>query len=190
MPDHYKTFTAALSAIEIELRRQDRFRSPGVQRDPRHARRRSIRTRASSTRADTRGCASGRKGATTASASRSVAVDGDIIAHDRVRRIARAYKQGIRRGDVIAKIDGESAKGWTDRAGDEQAPRARRHAGARSRSGGAATHELIPIELTRDEVHILTVPAYFMIDATTGYIQLRDFGENTDRDVQARAAAS
>ena len=31
--------------------------------------------------------------------------------------------------------------------------------------------EPIPIELTRDEVHILTVPASFMIDETTGYIQ-------------------
>ena len=24
-----------------------------------------------------------------------------------------AYRQGMRRGDVIAKIDGEDAKGWT-----------------------------------------------------------------------------
>jgi len=28
--------------------------------------------------------------------------------------------------------------------------------------------EPIPIEVTRDEVQILTVPAYFMLDATTG----------------------
>ena len=44
--------------------------------------------------------------------------------------------------------------------------------------------QLIPIELTRDEVTIPTVPAYFMIDATTGYIRMQDFGENTDRDVK------
>src|SRR5437667_418534 len=42
----------------------------------------------------------------------------------------------------------------------------------------------IPIEVTRDEVYIPTVPAYFMIDATTGYIRMQDFGENTDRDVK------
>jgi carboxyl-terminal processing protease len=29
-----------------------------------------------------------------------------------------------------------------------------------------------------------TVPAYFMVDATTGYIRMQDFGENTDRDVK------
>ena len=42
----------------------------------------------------------------------------------------------------------------------------------------------IPLEVTRDEVYIPTVPAAFMIDATTGYIRLQDFGENTDRDVK------
>ena len=41
-----------------------------------------------------------------------------------------------------------------------------------------------PIQVTRDEVYIPTVPAYFMIDATTGYIRMQDFGENTDRDVK------
>src|SRR5262249_55172696 len=44
--------------------------------------------------------------------------------------------------------------------------------------------EMIKFELTRDEVYIPTVPAYFMIDATTGYIRMQDFGENTDRDVR------
>src|SRR5258708_1583747 len=42
----------------------------------------------------------------------------------------------------------------------------------------------IPLEVTRDEVQILTVPAYFMIDATTGYIRHQDWGENTDREIQ------
>ena len=44
---------------------------------------------------------------------------------------------------------------------------------------------MIPLTVTRDEVTIPTVPAYFMVDATTGYIQLRDFGENTDHDLKA-----
>jgi carboxyl-terminal processing protease len=34
-------------------------------------------------------------------------------------------------------------------------------------------------------VHIPTVPAHFMIDATTGYVRHQDWGENTDREVQA-----
>jgi len=44
--------------------------------------------------------------------------------------------------------------------------------------------DLIRLQVTRDEVTIPTVPAYFMIDATTGYIRMQDFGENTDRDVK------
>ena len=38
--------------------------------------------------------------------------------------------------------------------------------------------------MTRDVVQILTVPAHFMIDATTGYIRHQDWGENTDREMQ------
>src|SRR4030081_2818900 len=40
------------------------------------------------------------------------AVDGDITAAT-VFEGSPAHKNGLRRGDVIAKIDGESAKGWT-----------------------------------------------------------------------------
>jgi carboxyl-terminal processing protease len=44
--------------------------------------------------------------------------------------------------------------------------------------------ESIPLEVTRDEVQILTVPAAFMIDGTTGYIRHQDWGENTDREIR------
>src|SRR5438093_1245800 len=94
-----------------------------------------------------------------------------------------AYKKGIRRGDVFANVAGQDAKGWTV----EQAQRTLRgpkgttvYVGVRRRG----YDELLKFELTRDEVYIPTVPAYFMIDATTGYIRMQDFGENTDRDVK------
>jgi len=45
-------------------------------------------------------------------------------------------------------------------------------------------NELIPVELVRDEIIMPTVPAAFMIDQTTGYVQLREFGESTDRDLR------
>ena len=35
----------------------------------------------------------------------------------------------------------------------------------------------------RDEVHIPTIPAAIMLDASTGYIKLQDFGENTDPEL-------
>ena len=44
-----------------------------------------------------------------------VAVDGDITVV-RVFEGSPAYGKGIRRGDVIARIEGEDAKGWTSDA--------------------------------------------------------------------------
>jgi carboxyl-terminal processing protease len=110
-------------------------------------------------------------------------IDGDITAAT-VFESSPAYRAGIRRGDVISMVDGESAKGWTIEKAQSR---------LRGQKGTPVKLEIrrrgyekgIPIDLNRDEVHILTVPAYFMIDATTGYIQMRDFGENTDREVKA-----
>ena len=111
-----------------------------------------------------------------------VTVDGDITALA-VFEGSPAYKKGIRKGDIIAKIAGESAKGWTT----EQAMlklRGPRGTPVQMEIKRRGYEALIPIELTRDQVTIPTVPAYFMINATTGYIRMQDFGENTDRDVK------
>jgi carboxyl-terminal processing protease len=111
-----------------------------------------------------------------------VAIDGDITALN-VFEGSPAYKKGIRKGDVIAKIAGESAKGWNT----EQAMlklRGPRGTPVQIEIKRRGYEALIPLELTRDEVTIPTVPAYFMIDASTGYIRMQDFGENTDRDVK------
>jgi carboxyl-terminal processing protease len=94
-----------------------------------------------------------------------------------------AHKVGVRRGDVILKIDGEDAHGWgTERA--QQRLRGARGTTVRIEVRRRGYEQLIPLVVTRDEVTIPTVPAAFMVDQTTGYIQLRDFGENTDRDLK------
>src|SRR5207237_1324368 len=88
------------------------------------------------------------------------AIDGDITAAS-VFEGSPAYRKGIRRGDIIAKIGGQDAKGWTV----EQAMR-----NLRGPKGTLVRIEIkrrgyekpIPLEVTRDEVQILTVPAYFM----------------------------
>jgi carboxyl-terminal processing protease len=94
-----------------------------------------------------------------------------------------AYKKGVRRGDSLANVEGEDAKGWTV----EQAQRKLRGPKGTTVNVGVKRRgyeDMIKFELARDEVYIPTVPAYFMIDATTGYIRMQDFGENTDRDVK------
>jgi carboxyl-terminal processing protease len=109
--------------------------------------------------------------------------DDNIVAQS-VFEGSPAFKMGVRRGDVIARIAGEDAKGWTT----EQAMvklRGPKGTTVKIEIKRRGYEDLIPLEVTRDEVHILTVPSYFMIDATTGYIHMKDFGENTDREVKA-----
>ena len=43
--------------------------------------------------------------------------------------------------------------------------------------------KLIDLSVIRDEIHIPTVRAAFMLDDTTGYILLSDFGENSDDEI-------
>jgi carboxyl-terminal processing protease len=108
--------------------------------------------------------------------------EGDIVATG-VFEGSPAYKKGVRRGDAFAKIGDENAKGWTT----EQAMQKLRgpkgttvHIELRRRG----YEQTIPLDVTRDEVYIPTVPAAVMFDDTTGYIKLQDFGENTDRDLK------
>ncbi|MBF8300174.1 MAG: ctpA, partial [Acidobacteria bacterium] len=42
---------------------------------------------------------------------------------------------------------------------------------------------LIDLEVLRDEIRIPTVRATFMLDATTGYVLLSEFGENSDDEI-------
>jgi carboxyl-terminal processing protease len=109
-------------------------------------------------------------------------IDGDITAM-LVFEGSPAHRKGIRRGDVLAKVAGQDAKGWTI----DQAQKALRGPKGTNVDVGVRRRgyeQLIPVELTRDEVYMPTVPAYFMLDATTGYIRMQEFGENTDRDVK------
>ena len=129
VPEHYKTFTAALSAIEsnyVDKVESDRLVYSADPRHARHARSAFELLRSARVRADAR--AAGRA-ATTASASRS----GRSTATSPRMSVfegSPAYKKGIRRGDVIAKIGGEDAKGWTTEQAMQQAARAEGHDGA------------------------------------------------------------
>ena len=95
---------------------------------------------------------------------------------------APAYLRGLRRGDIIAEVEGESAKGWTS---DQAVTRLRGPKGsvvkiAIRRSG---YDELIPLEVTRDEINIPTILGSFMVDEAVAYVRLRDFSETTNHDL-------
>ncbi len=108
-------------------------------------------------------------------------IDGDITVMS-IFEGSPAFKKGLRRGDVIARIEGQDAKGWTS----EQA--------VRKLKGPKGTmvdisikrrgyDQLIDMDVVRDEVNITTVRGAFMMDAQTGYVKLGEFSETSDREV-------
>ncbi|MGE3402749.1 MAG: S41 family peptidase [Vicinamibacterales bacterium] len=108
-------------------------------------------------------------------------IDGDITVAALFEG-SPAYQSGLRRGDVIARIAGEDTKGWTSDQAVRQlrGPKGTPVSIAIRRAG---FDDLIPVDVIRDEIHIPTVPAYFMVDAQTGYVRVSEFGENTDSEL-------
>ncbi len=113
-------------------------------------------------------------------------IDGDVTAVSLFEG-SPAYRLGVRRGDVIARINGDDAKGLTS---EEASRRLRGPKGTLVRISlrRRGYDQLIDLEVPRDEIHIATVPAAFMVDATTGYVRLQDFAEQTDHDFSAALA--
>jgi len=187
VPEHYKAFTAALSAIEnsyVEKIDSDRLVYGAVRGmlstldphssfyDPREYAR--MRER--------------QEGHYYGIGIEISAIDNDVIAQ-KIFEGSPSAKAGMRQGDVLARIGGEDTKSWNCAAPGDCTERAmKKLKGPRGTPVEVSLRrrgykELIPVELVRDEIFIPTVPAYFMIDQTTGYVQLRDFGEATDRDL-------
>lgn len=112
---------------------------------------------------------------------RIVAIDGDITV-DSVFEGSPAYKKGLRRGDIIARVEGQDAKGWsTDQAVAKlKGPKGTTVNISVKRRGYEG---LIDMDVERDEVHITTVRGAFMVDATTGYVKLAEFSETSDREL-------
>ncbi|HET7694667.1 MAG TPA: S41 family peptidase [Vicinamibacterales bacterium] len=109
------------------------------------------------------------------------AIDGDITVMSLFEG-SPAYRAGIRRGDVIARVKGEDAKNWTTEQTARQlkGPKGTKVNISIRRPG---YDKLIEMEVERDEVNIVTVRGAFMLDGQTGYIKLGDFSETSDKEV-------
>ena len=108
-------------------------------------------------------------------------IEGDITVMS-IFEGSPAFKRGLRRGDVIARIEGEDAKGWTT----EQAVKKLKGPKGTSvnislRRRGA--DDLVNMDVVRDEVNITTVRGAFMLDNETGYVKLAEFSETSDREL-------
>jgi carboxyl-terminal processing protease len=180
IPDHYKTFTAALSAIQsnyAEPVESDRLVYSAINGmlqtlDP-HSSFMDPRTYAQMRERQ--------EGRYYGLGLTIVAVDGDITVV-RVFEGSPAYGKGIRRGDVIARIENEDAKGWTS---DAAVRRLKGPRGTFVKIGirRKGLDDLIPMEVMRDEITIPAVTAHFMIDGQTGYVRIDDFAEHTEQEL-------
>ena len=95
-----------------------------------------------------------------------------------------AFRTGLRRGDVIARIAGEDAIGISSDQAVKQlrGPKGSTVVVSIRRRG---YERLIDLEVERDEISIPTVQGVFMIDDTIGYVRLRDFSETSSRELRA-----
>jgi len=108
-------------------------------------------------------------------------INGDVTAMS-VFEGSPAHKAGLRRGDVIARVNGQSARNWTT---DETAAKLKGPKGTKVNISirRPGYDQLIDMEVERDAVNIVTVQGVFMLDQETGYIKLSDFSETSGKEV-------
>src|SRR5512134_585124 len=180
VPDHYRAFTAALSAIQTQYAQpveSDRMVYGAINGmlqtlDPH------------SSFMDPRSYAQMRERQEGRYYGLGVTIQapsGDITAV-RVFEGSPAHEKGIRRGDVIAEIEGQSTKGWTT---EDAVAKLRGKKGTFVNIGirRKGLDQLIPMQVMRDQVSIPSLSAVFMIDDQTGYVGITDFAEHTDEDL-------
>jgi len=109
---------------------------------------------------------------------------GDDVTVSSLFEGSPAYKSGIRRGDIIAKIGEESAKGWTTKQVSDKirGPKGTKVRVSIRRPG---SDQLIDLDVERDEINITTINAAFMLEPGTAYIRLEEFSETSEEELQA-----
>ncbi len=108
---------------------------------------------------------------------------GRVVVVDPPASGTPAYKVGIRAGDVIAKIEGESIQDWD--LMEDVIPHLKGPKGTMvniiiERPG---VPEPIEMSVERDEIPLYTIKYAFHLDATTGYIKIEKFSETTSNEL-------
>ena len=94
-----------------------------------------------------------------------------------------AIRAGIRAGDQIISVEGESAEDWdTDQAAHRL--RGTPGTGVEMTVRRPGVGEPIPFRLTRAVIELRSVPFSLMVDDGVGYIPLQVFSENSGREIR------
>jgi carboxyl-terminal processing protease len=98
-----------------------------------------------------------------------------------------AERLGIRSGDIIKDIDGTSTEGMTSN-GALQKLRGEKGAIVELAIQRAGVAELLRFSIPRAEVPTNSVYYCFMLNPTTGFINIKDFGETTSEEFEKAVA--
>ena len=92
-----------------------------------------------------------------------------------------AYKAGVKAGDAILSIDGESAKGKTS---NQVSEKLRGQAGTEIELELERDGKIIKKTFRREDIQLPNVPYFGMIDSVVGYIKLNEFTKEASKHVQ------
>ncbi|MBR5253781.1 MAG: S41 family peptidase [Bacteroidales bacterium] len=92
-----------------------------------------------------------------------------------------AYKAGVKAGDAIISVDGESAKGKTT---DQVREKLRGQAGTEIELELERDGKIIKKKFRREDIQLPNVPYFGMIDSVVGYIKLNEFTKKAAKHVQ------
>ncbi|MXW15938.1 MAG: PDZ domain-containing protein [Gemmatimonadetes bacterium] len=95
------------------------------------------------------------------------------------------YRAGLRPGDRIVEVEGESVVGWTT---DQVAQLLRGEPGTSVRMGVRrhAVDHLIPYEITRAVIQLSAVPFALLFEGGVGYVPIEIFNGTTSSEVSAK----
>jgi carboxyl-terminal processing protease len=114
-------------------------------------------------------------------------IDGYVMV-DKVYPNTPAASRGVREGDRIRAVDGESVRGWTvDRVqakllGERGTP-------VRVEFGRTGADSPLNLAFTRAEIRVSAVPFSMMLAGQVGYVPVTTFSERTAADVAAAVTA-
>jgi carboxyl-terminal processing protease len=93
-------------------------------------------------------------------------------------------RAGLRAGDAIVEVNGESARDWTDdmAVSKLRGPRGSTVEVAIARGG---VPEPIKFSITREAIHISPIPSAYVLDGGVGYIDLTVFSESSTDSLRA-----
>ena len=108
--------------------------------------------------------------------------DGNVIINEPYKN-SPAEKYGLRCGDEIMEIDGQTTHGLTSQEASDRM-KGKPGTTVRFKVKKVYSGEIVDIDVTRERIHLPDVEYYGMLDSETGYIYQSGFTENVSGEIR------